>query len=92
MAGPWVVWTAVEDDLIRQRYAAGGSVACQLAMPNRSAGAIHARACRLGIRHDKQPANDDTDTPIPAHEYTPADDALREWRGPVSPGPLRWAA
>jgi hypothetical protein len=42
-------YTPIEDDLIRQIYPTGGSVACAKVMPNRTPLAIQSRAHRLGI-------------------------------------------
>lgn len=84
-------WSPVEDDLIRQRYPVGGSEACALVLPDRTVGAIQARANVLNVVYESHSADDD-DTPIPQHDYTESDYAAREWGGPVDRSPLRWAA
>ena len=81
MVGPW---TAAEDAVIAALYPDGGTEACVPMLPDRTPIAIQARAKRIRVAREVH-CSDDVDTPIPAHEYTEADYAIREWRGPVLP-------
>lgn len=76
-------WAAAEDDTVREVYPDGGYMAVQEHLPNRTMQAIFTRATRLGVERTIEPF------PWPKDELSVA---WREWRGPVEPGPLRWAA
>ena len=78
-------WTDTERHLLEQIYPDRGPDACLAVMPNRSRGSIIQAAFKMGLsdRHGEESA-----TPVPAHDYTAPDYALRQYRYPVKRGQL----
>ncbi len=80
-------WPGEEVAALRKYYPLGGSAACKPYMPSRSMGAIHAAAKKHGLTYAgprdfeavKKPQHE-SPWPVPMHEYTEPDIALREWR------------
>lgn len=83
MAAP----TAIEKSLFEQLYPVGGWAACAAVMPGKKKGWITQWAWRMGLT---EPMGDmDDPTPVPAHDYTAADHAMREWGAITRTGQLR---
>jgi hypothetical protein len=78
-------WTDAEDALIRAHYCEGWK-ACGALLPNRTRVAIKSRAVRIGAQG--QSNAQESATPIPTHEYTDADQAMRGWRNPAERAPF----
>lgn len=79
-------WSAYEDAVMFDVYPVGGSSAAMAMLPGRSRNAITKRAHRLGVvvvrpePRAKTAAEVPVTWPVPQHDYTPADFAIREWR------------
>jgi hypothetical protein len=82
-----------------KHYKTGGPLACRRAGLKRSQPSMVSRARVLGVRANRaaitaRRENAEPAWCLPRHDLLESLDnvRLRKWRGPVSPGPLRWAA
>lgn len=77
-------WTPEEDAVIRELYPAGGSRAVRAVMSARTKHAVQKRASILRVQYERRPRDlaevEETPWPLPTHEYTEADIAMRGWR------------
>lgn len=81
---PWRP-TPEDERIIADLYPTKGSAACKLLIPKATIRQIQRVAERLGIRYvgarvalpGQRP---EPEFAVPAHDYTPADFAIREWR------------
>lgn len=79
-------WSADEDRIMFEVYPLGGSAAVMPLLPGRSQTAITKRAHRLGVVVSRpepravKASEVPVSWPVPQHDYTPADFAIREWR------------
>ena len=86
-------WTLGEDDWIRQHYptlAATGMLKRGY-LADRTREAINRQAYVMGVKftkHTEMMEAFDTPWPVPTHDYTAPDLALRDYSYPVERGPL----
>lgn len=69
-------WTDTEYHLMEQIYPVKGADGCLAVMPNRTRDAITQRAHKWGL---SRPQIVEDPTPVPTHDYTPPDYAMRGW-------------
>lgn len=63
-------WSAFADDVIRERYPAGGAAACRPFLPDRTVAAINKRASRLGVSAEGYEWSD-LPWPLPQQDSAP---------------------
>lgn len=89
-------WTTAEVAILDAHYANGGALACRRHGLNRSQHAMKAQAEKRGIQRKRNwyKPKPEPEWELPRHDLLESLDCvrLRNWQGPVSPGPLRWAA
>jgi len=78
-------WTDTESSLMEQIYPARGADGCMAVMPNRTRDAITQRAHKMGL---SKPQIVEDPVPVPTHDYTAPDYALRDYCYPVERGQL----